>query len=706
MIREKGVHGGVGFHTPMGYRMIGIAEKFWPGLKTMEGQRRLVGVGEVITFLYSAPLALAGFAWLVSVTDLEAAWRNWSMLVFLAILMLIFRRLGFFLIAEIREGRYASSDGSLESMVLWTAVFLYGPTALWLAVFWSVFELAFRWRANLPAVDRWSRARNFTLYLAGTLLATLTALYFYRLLGGSIPLKGLAPQYLLPATVALIAHFVVTLAVWSGYLALSVWVQLNLASSRSIRPVLRFFLAALGLPALAHPFAILAAGLYNENGVITFLFFIAGMIVVALMTRQLSWAAESRRQQSRQLEKLEALGRAIINAPPDSYSLPLLLREHIPGMFPSGRILAWVQPDDILLNYPLDWQADIQALWTWLGQRKEAAAFLSRDSLPWQAQPADHNAVVIAPILNVDSNEPMGGIYLELFSLAQPWDRRSLRNLFPAVLSLAAQAASALHQTELYSQALDYQRVTQELSLAGKIQASFLPDELPSLSGWQLAVTLLPARETSGDFFDLIPLENGKLGILIADVTDKGVGAALYMALSRTLIRTYAIEFGDDPQPDVVFFAANGRILKDARANLFVTAFYGILDPVSGELTYCNAGHNPPYLLQGGDHLRIQALGGTGMPIGIEEDNLWEKATVQIQPGEILVLYTDGIPDAQNEQGEFFEDRLLQKTVLECPGLSAQEVQERILEHVQNFVGPAPQFDDITLLILVRDPEV
>jgi serine phosphatase RsbU (regulator of sigma subunit) len=683
--------------------MIAIAEKFWPGLKTMEGQRRLVGIGEVITFLYTTPLALAGLIWLAAVTDLDVIRQRWVMLVFLGLLMLVFRRLGFFLIAEIRAGRYASSDGSLESMILWTALFLLGPTSLWLAVFWSFFELVSRWRPSLPAVDRWSRARNFTIYLADTVLASLIAFYFYRSWGGPVPLSGLSPRLLLVAVGALAVHFIVTLAIWSGYIGLAAWAQMNLTSSRSIVPVIRFLLAALGLPVLAHPFSILAAGLYTENGAVTFVFFLAGMMVVALLTRQLSWAAESRRQQSRQLEKLEELGRAIINSPPDASTLPLLLREHIPGMFPSGRILAWVQPGEVLFNHPLDWQMDTETLWTWLSQAKEAAAFLARDRLPWQETLADHNALVVAPILNVDSNEAMGGIYLELFSLAQPWDRRSLGNLFPAVQSLAAQVASALHQAEIYSQALAYQRVTQELSLAGEIQASFLPDELPSLSGWQLAVTLLPARETSGDFFDLIPLENGKLGILIADVTDKGVGAALYMALSRTLIRTYAIEFDEDPQPDVVFFAANGRLLKDARADLFVTAFYGILDPETGELTYCNAGHNPPYLLHYDDEQRLQSLGQTGMPIGVEEDTLWEKSTVQISPGDILVLYTDGIPDAQNERGDFFEDRLLQKIILESRGLSAQDVQDKILETVQHFVGPTPQFDDITLLTLARD---
>jgi serine phosphatase RsbU (regulator of sigma subunit) len=685
--------------------MIGIAERIWPGLKEMEGQRRLVGIAEVITFLYSTPLALAGIVWLVLETDLEVARRDWIMLLLLGILMLVFRRLGFFLIAEIRSGRYASSEGSLESMVLWTALFLYGPTALWLAIFWSAFDLVTRWHSSLPVIDRWSRVRNFTLFQASTPMAALTALYFYNHWGGAIPLSALSLQTILFGVGALLIDFVVSLVIWSGYLGFAVWEQTNLAGPRTNSPVIRFFLAALGLPVLANPFSILAAGLYSQNGFFIFIFFIIGMVVVAILTRQLSWAAESSRQQSRQIEKLEALGRAFLNSPPDASMLPLLLRESVPGMFPSGRVLIWLQPDEVLLNYPLDWHQGTENLWSWLCQKKETAAFLPREGLPWQEPPTVHNALVVTPILNVDSDEPIGGIYLELFSLSQPWDHRSLSNLFPAMQSLAAQIASARHRTELYSQALAYQKVTQELSLAGKIQASFLPDELPNLSGWQLAVTLLPARETSGDFFDLIPLENGKLGILIADVTDKGIGAALYMALSRTLIRTYAIEFGDDPQPDVVFFAANGRILEDARADLFVTAFYGVLDPAAGTLTYSNAGHNPPYLLSNQDSQLLQSLGQTGMPIGVEADSLWEKATVQIRPGDVLVLYTDGIPDAQNAYGKFFEDRLLQKAVLESGGLSAQEVQDKILEDVQAFVGQAPQFDDITLLVLVRDPQ-
>ncbi len=690
--------------------MFALAERLWPSLKTMNLQRRLVSAGEVLTFLYSAPLALVGLIWLGKVTDIQIIRQNWSMLALLAVLMLLFRKLGFFMIAEIRAGRYASSDGSMESMILWIGVFLYGPSALWLAVFWSFVDFLERWRYRSSVFDRWSRARNFSMYLAGTILGTLISLVFYQNWGGAYPIANLSFAQIAPALGAIIIHMIVVMLFWSPYITYAVWSQIQLTETRSIRPVVLFLLTALGLLSLSDPFAILAAGLLIQNGFPTFLFFMVGLVMVALLTRQLSWAAESRRQQSRQLERLEQLGRDILNAPPDASSLPLLLREHLPYMFPSGRLAIWVEPDRFFLTHPFDWEVDIKPVWGWLQQQNQPHAFLAHDQLPWESNPpdsgkAEHNAILAMPILDVEQGDPIGGLYLELFSLAQPWDQRSLTNLFPAARSLAAQVASALHQAEIYEQALAYQRVTQELALAGKIQASFLPSEMPRLSGWQIAVTLQPARETSGDFFDLIPLENGKLGILIADVTDKGVGAALYMALARTLIRTYAIEFGDDPQPDVVLFAANRRILEDAHADLFVTAFYGILDPETGVLAYSNAGHNPPYLLSYGEGENLQTLKSTGMPIGVEEDTLWGKESIQIQPGDLLVLYTDGIPDAQNSQGEFYEDRLLREVMRTSQAQGAQEVQDSILASIQDFIGSAPQFDDITLIVLERDLE-
>jgi PAS domain S-box-containing protein len=252
-------------------------------------------------------------------------------------------------------------------------------------------------------------------------------------------------------------------------------------------------------------------------------------------------------------------------------------------------------------------------------------------------------------------------------------------------------------------EALARQRIEQELALAWQIQASFLPDQLPEIDGWQLSAALEPARQTSGDFYDLISLPNGRLGLLIADVAGKGMGAALYMAVCRTLLRTYAVEFHSDPR--LVLRAANLRILRDSEAELFVTAFYGVLDPVTGRFTYCNAGHNPPYLFRSVAADAIEALSRTGLPLGIFESLAWEQRTVQVAPGDVIVLYTDGITDAEDENGVFFGQERLRETALVHRQKPAADIQTALLEQVRAFTGRrsrAPH-DDIALIVVSRN---
>jgi sigma-B regulation protein RsbU (phosphoserine phosphatase) len=134
-----------------------------------------------------------------------------------------------------------------------------------------------------------------------------------------------------------------------------------------------------------------------------------------------------------------------------------------------------------------------------------------------------------------------------------------------------------------------------------------------------------------------------------------------------------------------------------------VTAFYGVLDPETGTLTYCNAGHNPPFLFRNSTSNKVTALERTGMVLGVDEESTWLQSSVQIDPGDVLIMYTDGIPDAQNMQGEFFEDESIIEVAQGDLARTAYELQEQILQEVQDFVGNAPQFDDITLMILVRD---
>jgi len=264
---------------------------------------------------------------------------------------------------------------------------------------------------------------------------------------------------------------------------------------------------------------------------------------------------------------------------------------------------------------------------------------------------------------------------------------------------LAKEAAVAIENARLYEQA--QQAIARELAMAGQIQASFLPRNIPRLTGWQIAAKLEPARETGGDFYDLIRLPNGRWGLVIADVADKGLGSALYMALCCTLMRTYAVEY--HTRPDHVFSATNGRLLTDSQADMFVTAFYGILDPATGVLTYCNAGHPPPYLMYAQNTDEVRALRRTGMPLGIEANAAWKPETVQLSPGDVLLLYTDGITDALDEQDEFFQPERLLEVVQASLGRSAQEIQDALLAEVHQFMGQGPQFDDITLLVVARD---
>jgi serine phosphatase RsbU (regulator of sigma subunit) len=249
--------------------------------------------------------------------------------------------------------------------------------------------------------------------------------------------------------------------------------------------------------------------------------------------------------------------------------------------------------------------------------------------------------------------------------------------------------------------------MSRELVMAGKIQADILPEEAPQIRGLDIAAPLDPAHETSGDFYDFIPMSGTPLGprkwgLVVADVSDKGMGAALLMALTSTLFRTYAIRF--PTLPAVTLSTISERILSDTRGGMFVTAFLGIIEPHTGRLVYANGGHPPGYVIslrRGKDS--IERLRPTGMALGVDEQARWRQKEVRLGPGDLLVLYTDGITEAQNPQGAFFgEDRLLE-VVLSKAGSSAEEIRDALLEEARRFVGGSAQQDDVALIVIRRE---
>jgi sigma-B regulation protein RsbU (phosphoserine phosphatase) len=266
---------------------------------------------------------------------------------------------------------------------------------------------------------------------------------------------------------------------------------------------------------------------------------------------------------------------------------------------------------------------------------------------------------------------------------------------------VAQQAATAIQNARLYVESVERQKLERELQLARQIQASFLPAHVPQVPGWDLAAYWEGARQVSGDFYDFVSLPgqggaDGRWGFVVADVADKGVPAALFMALSRTVIRVMAI---GEHSPAAVLAQANDMIIADTRSDLFVTLFYAILDPEQGVLTYANAGHNPP-LFFGSDQVTL--LTAQGMAMGVVTGIELEQREVRLRPGDLVLFYTDGVTDALNEELDEFGLQRLQRVVQAHRGESAVEVVRAINRAVDQFIGTAPQFDDSTLVVLKR----
>ena len=242
----------------------------------------------------------------------------------------------------------------------------------------------------------------------------------------------------------------------------------------------------------------------------------------------------------------------------------------------------------------------------------------------------------------------------------------------------------------------ELERKRYELKMAHDIQQSFLPDAIPDLPGFELAAQNIPAKEVGGDFYDFIPISEGKIGLTIADVSGKGVPAALFMALSRTIVRAKATRSSGVSE---VIRDANSLIMADAKSGMFVTLFYAVLDLSERTLTYVRAGHNPPVIFKAKTRT-LMRLDAKGIALGAIADIELEERKIILDGGDIVVFYTDGVTEAINKSMEQFGEERLITTIKVNHELSANDMIEKIKGEVLAFCGDEPQFDDITLMVL------
>ena len=695
-------------------KLYAIACRLRPELNRLEGQDRLQAYLAMVPFLLTWPFALIGLALLVYLSEWRLIIDYWPTFAILFLVGVIIRRQTFSLPIKLADGSTVSVTSSLSPLVVWAGMFIFGPTALWPPLFAAIVgTLGLAWQHSRQNQDPfWYPLSQLLQGITSIAFVNSIALYGYTLSGGAYPLTELSLETLIPATVAILIGALLPALI---FLPTIFYINKLTSGKVSLNSLASFMASVVAITLIIAPFSLLPSITYARDSPGLFVISLVGLVLVNALVHYLSQARERSEQRSRELTRLEELSEAIIEMPPDASTLETLLTEYTPRMFPEDIVeIRLLDPDgDIGAEAPVDWEWPVFDLVFPESQARvndvvwerllgwDGGYLIVRDVTLPNARAAYGDAVVAKILLTAPGEETTEGCAIGGVYLLRNGHNGKVDDSLPVAQALASQIGSALYRAQVHEANLAHQKVVQELAFAGRIQASFLPREVPEIDGWDFSATLEPARQTSGDFYDFIPLSGNRLGLLIADVADKGMGAALYMAMSRTIIRSFAMQHEADPAR--VLSAANERILSDTQSDQFVTLFYGVLELDSGRLTYCNAGHNPPFLLSPDPDTGPTLLKRTGIPLGIFDDMDWRQEQVQIRPHDLLLLYTDGVTEAQNAGRAFFEDERLLAVAEANQGRSAREIEDAVLAAVHAFVGEAPQFDDITLMIVVRD---
>ncbi len=302
-------------------------------------------------------------------------------------------------------------------------------------------------------------------------------------------------------------------------------------------------------------------------------------------------------------------------------------------------------------------------------------------------------AILCAPMIIQD--RLIGAVYVDTAMQSGIFTESDL-GLLNAVCGLAG---TAIENARLYQVAVEKGRLDRELQMAREIQQGLMPETMPTTDNYEVTSRWAAAREVAGDFYDAFLLDGDSLGVVIADVSDKGAPAAMFMAVARTMIRSHAHAGGT---PVETLARTNDLILADAGSGMFVTVFHSVFEP-DGRSVHVNAGHNPPLLFRKSTE-QLEFLARGGRAIGWFPDNPLRSQSIQLNPGDMLIYYTDGLTEAENTSGDFFGEDRLRAAILEAHDQSIDDLCDHILQRVDRFVSDAPPFDDLTLVAVRYNP--
>ena len=304
------------------------------------------------------------------------------------------------------------------------------------------------------------------------------------------------------------------------------------------------------------------------------------------------------------------------------------------------------------------------------------------------------SSVMVAPLLYAKQN--MGVLALANSRMGSPFSQ----NDFVVFKSIAEQSAFALYNAIIYSEANEKKRLDHDLEIARDIQRILLPSEAPSVNGFEINGVNIPARQVSGDYFDYIKVDEERLGVAIADVSGKGVPASLIMAICRSVLRSQAI---GNPSPAEVLQKVNRQLYPDIKEDMFISMAYLVLDHVRSTVTLARAGHDAPLLCTQKTQ-EVSPLKTPGMVVGIDSGDVFDRLTkdvaVPLEPGDCILLYTDGITEALDSEGNEFGLERMTETFRASAKQGPQAIVSRLIDDLRNFVGSTPQNDDITLIAI------